>query len=314
MLRILERGQIESSAGRAIPRIRRPDRNGVFSARAGRLRQLGEGGAIGHSIAGYLHLMATLAEAQQAALAHFEMRSPADKDMVQARSHGMPPVPATDWARDPQWRLVLGELCETLAAQPDIPDDVREVLVRLHRARPEELERQAEILLDARAHEFDVAAAPFLAAALQVYGTDLASRIAADASNEVAVPGVCPMCGSLPVASVVRTDSHSDGFRYLHCALCATEWHMVRVTCSHCQSTRGITYQSIEGGPEAIRAECCDECHTYRKISYQEKDSHAEPLADDLASLALDLLLAEAGYHRASGNPLLWQARPEDGG
>jgi FdhE protein len=29
-------------------------------------------------------------------------------------------------------------------------------------------------------------------------------------------------------------------------------------------------------------------------------------VADDLASLALDLLLSEAGYHRASANPLLW--------
>jgi FdhE protein len=33
-----------------------------------------------------------------------------------------------------------------------------------------------------------------------------------------------------------------------------------------------------------------------------------EPVADDLASLALDLLVSEAGYHRASGNPLLWHS------
>ena len=26
----------------------------------------------------------------------------------------------------------------------------------------------------------------------------------------------------------------------------------------------------------------------------------------DLGSLALDLLMSEAGYHRGSGNPLLW--------
>jgi FdhE protein len=29
-------------------------------------------------------------------------------------------------------------------------------------------------------------------------------------------------------------------------------------------------------------------------------------VADDVASLALDLLLGEQGYHRASSNPLLW--------
>jgi FdhE protein len=32
-----------------------------------------------------------------------------------------------------------------------------------------------------------------------------------------------------------------------------------------------------------------------------------EPVADDLASLSLDLLMTEEGMHRGSGNPLLWQ-------
>jgi FdhE protein len=30
-------------------------------------------------------------------------------------------------------------------------------------------------------------------------------------------------------------------------------------------------------------------------------------VADDLGSLALDLLMTEEGYRRACGNPLLWQ-------
>jgi FdhE protein len=142
-------------------------------------------------------------------------------------------------------------------------------------------------------------------AALQVYWVDHASRLRIDDVRELDVPGVCPTCGTLPVASVVRADPRSQGFRYLHCALCDTEWHMVRVKCSHCYSTKGITYQSIENGPPGIRAECCDTCRTYRKILYQEEDGNIEPVADDLATLGLDLLLSEAGYHRASANPLL---------
>jgi FdhE protein len=55
-----------------------------------------------------------------------------------------------------------------------------------------------------------------------------------------------------------------------------------------------------------VRAETCEQCHGYRKILYQEKDPNAEPVADDVASIALDMLLAEQGYRRASGNPLLW--------
>jgi FdhE protein len=115
------------------------------------------------------------------------------------------------------------------------------------------------------------------------------------------------VCGTLPVASVVHADKQYQGYRYLHCALCATEWHLVRVKCSHCLSTEGIAYQAIEGGSEAVRAETCENCHTYRKILYQEKDMGVEPVADDLGSLALDLLMSAEGYHRASGNPLLWQ-------
>jgi FdhE protein len=106
----------------------------------------------------------------------------------------------------------------------------------------------------------------------------------------------------------VRAEQGYQGYRYLHCALCATEWHLVRIKCSHCESTAGIHYHTIEGGSTAIRAESCDECRTYRKICYQEHDMEVEPLADDLGSLSLDLLMTEAGFHRGSGNPLLWQA------
>ena len=56
-----------------------------------------------------------------------------------------------------------------------------------------------------------------------------------------------------------------------------------------------------------MRAETCEQCHGHRKILYQEKDPGVEPVADDLASLNLDLLLGRSGYHRVSGNPLLWQ-------
>jgi FdhE protein len=304
MQRILEPGQIEAFAQRSVPRIRLPDRDKVFAPRAARLRQLGETGAIGHSIAEYLHLMAALVEAQQTALASFHATPPDSAQIARTREFGMPLLHATSWRRDDRWRDMLAQLCASTPA--DSPPSVREVCDRLHRCSPEQIETQTDALLAARTAEIDAAAAPFLMAALQVYWIDLASRLTIDDAARVDAPGVCPVCGVLPVASVVRTDSRSQGYRYLHCALCATEWHMVRITCSHCRSTKGVTYQSIDGAPGFVRAECCDECRTYRKILYQEKDANVEPVADDLASLALDLLLSEAGYHRASGNPLLW--------
>jgi FdhE protein len=41
------------------------------------------------------------------------------------------------------------------------------------------------------------------------------------------------------------------------------------------------------------------------KILQQQKDPNAEPLADDAASLGLDLLVREKGYRRGSFNPFL---------
>ena len=187
------------------------------------------------------------------------------------------------------------------------PAGVCAVCERLLTSDTPVLEAQAELLLTARTEGVDLEAAPFIVAALQVYWTGMTSFLKAGDVVEIDVPGVCPVCGTLPVSSIIHADKRSQGYRYLHCALCATEWHMVRITCSHCLSHEGITYHSIEGGSEAIRAESCGACHTYRKILYQEKDPEVEPVADDLATLALDMLMTQEGYHRGSGNPLLWQ-------
>lgn len=307
MQRILDPGQIEASSHRTeIQRLRRPDRARVFSTRASRLRQQSETGAIGRSIGDYLRLMAHLADAQQVAVATIEPALPDAEHISHARTFHMPLVSVADWRRDAQWRRSLLLICDALAALPDLSPQARAVCDELRTLEPEQLEARADDLLAARTSAVDAASAPFVMAALQVYWVALASRMSLDDIKDFDVPGVCPTCGTLPVASVVRSDSRSQGLRYLHCALCATEWHMVRVKCSHCLTTKDISYQSIENGPRGIRAECCDTCHTYRKILYQEEDTAVEPVADDLASLALDLLLGEAGYHRASSNPLLW--------
>jgi FdhE protein len=306
MQRILDPGQIEAFAQRDIQRLRLPNRARVFSTRAARLRQQSENGAIGNSIGDYLRLMAHLVDAQQVAVASIEPTLPEAQHIAHARSFHMPIVAVGNWSRTEHWRQSLLLICDALAALPDLSREARAVCDRLRAFEPEQLEAQADDLLAARISAVDAASAPFVMAALQVYWVALASRMSVVDIHDLDVPGVCPTCGTLPVASVVRSDSRSQGLRYLHCALCATEWHMVRVKCSHCQSTKGISYQSIENGPRGIRAECCDSCHTYRKILYQEEDVAVEPVADDLASLALDLLLGEAGYRRANSNPLLW--------
>ena len=307
MPRILEPGQIEAFAERAVARLRLPERGRLFASRAQRLRQLAQPGAAGQSIAEYLRLMAVLADAQQRSLDTLDPEPPDAQHLARSATHRMPVIHANSWRRDTRWREVLSAVCSAVSAAPEAPEGARSTTARLQAARAEELEAQAGALLNGQNDAIAFAAAPFLMGALQVYWAALASRLSAEKVGALEVPGVCPVCGTLPVASIVRTDARSQGYRYLHCALCSTEWHLVRVTCSQCQSTANIAYHSIEGDPGAIRAESCDQCHTYRKILYQEKDPSVDPVADDLASLPLDLLMSEAGYHRGSGNPLLWQ-------
>jgi FdhE protein len=96
--------------------------------------------------------------------------------------------------------------------------------------------------------------------------------------------------------------------RYLHCALCNTEWNLVRVKCAACDATEGVSYRHLETeagqGAGAVRAETCEACKSYLKIVYQEKGA-VDPVADDLATLALDILVDEAGYARSGPNLLL---------
>jgi len=141
---------------------------------------------------------------------------------------------------------------------------------------------------------------------LQAYWTKMAVQLGENQLPVVSPFGVCPVCGTLPVSSIVRIGAQIDGCRYLGCALCATEWHLVRVTCSHCQDTEKIWFHSIEGGTPGIKAESCGKCRVYRKIFYQEKDPWVDAVADDLATLTLDIMMGEQGFSRASRNPMLW--------
>jgi Protein involved in formate dehydrogenase formation len=45
--------------------------------------------------------------------------------------------------------------------------------------------------------------------------------------------------------------------------------------------------------------------HTYAKMMYKAHDIMVDAFADDLATLGLDLMVAEAGWARNAPNPLL---------
>lgn len=276
----------------------------VFAARAERFAQL----AAGHALGDWLGFLGAISRAQHTCLQKvpaLPVQRAALQD--QARAHAMPPLPAQSWPRDPVWRAILRCLCEDLA--PLAPEALRPALTALPGRPAAELEALAERVLHTELYGPDAAVLPLVAAALQVYWTRLASDLgAAGGIPPLDVPGVCPCCGFLPVASVVRTVGEVANLRYLHCALCNTEWNLVRVKCAACDATAGVSYRQLEGAgikhPEAVRAETCDSCKSYLKIVYQEKGG-VDAVADDLATLALDILMDEAGYTRAGPNLLL---------
>jgi FdhE protein len=311
--RVLQPGEIETLAQRSIPRVRLPEPTAVFAKRAARLRQLSESASLGD----YLKFLAMLVDAQHAALAGLSVTPPTAAEIARSREHGMPPIQASIWIAPQPWRETLELLCTAVDNQERFPAGVRRSIELIRGATPDWLDAQAMSILEAQNDAIDPQAALFVMAALQVHGAALAARFIAKEVELLDIPGLCPLCGTPPVSSTVYAQPPYSGYRYLHCALCATEWHMVRVICTHCgASGKDIAYQSLESrasdrpnadaGAAAVRAETCEQCRGYCKILYQEKDPGVEPVADDLASLALDMLLGDEGYHRTRSNPLLW--------
>lgn len=287
------------------PHARVPGGEYTFSDRARRLHAL----AAGHSLSGYLEFMARVVEAQAHAARALAGRVPgASADHVaRCIAEGRPVYPALGWARDPVWRQGLDLILGRLASEEAASLAVREIGI----ASPERIETIAEHLLAGDLEAEHPALAPLVAAALQVYWNALASRLDASLFRPGGqATGLCPACGSAPVASVVRIGGAEQGLRYLHCSLCDTEWHLPRVQCSNCSNTTDLGYFVVEGAGDAVKAEACDTCHSYLKQVYMTKAPEADPVADDLATLALDMLMAERDYLR-SGPNLLFIPGPE---
>ena len=280
----------------------------LFLRRAERFRTLAGGAGNGgtrHPQAEWLHFMGELTVAQHAALPTVQAcELPAPGALEQARQHLMPPLSINSLERDPAWQQALRDILEHLQKNwPNATFATRATCERLTKAPAGALETLADkVLGHDLGDQADLAASVFVAAALQVYWTALAARLAPGSLVRLDNKGLCPCCGSLPVVSVVHAGGAVGNLRYLHCSLCNSEWNLVRVTCASCDNTAGIAYHSLQGQHPAVRAETCDACMGYLKILYQEKDPQADPVADDLATLALDVLIDEAGYERAGPN------------
>jgi FdhE protein len=335
--RLLSPEEIAVRAGGEIAFLHFPERATIFGEREMRLRQL----AAGHAMRDYLLFVAELVRAQGEVLnGPIDVELPSTAQIEQAANAGTAVLAATEWKRDRRWTGLLRDVLTRVEARLD--DGPARSAVRAFAAEDDaHLDAQADRLLAGVMLGLDLASAPLVAAGLQVYFTHLVvATQAANASARLAPfgrtddPRRCPCCASRPTASVTRIGAAESGYRYLACSLCGMQWHMVRIKCTHCQSTKGITYQSlrshgagddesaahaVEGATaiaRAVEVECCGECRHYLKIVHMERDPNVEPGADDLASVTLDLLVSEAGETRQGVNLMLIFGDPEapDGG
>ncbi len=281
--------------------LRLPDVPTLFTRRAQRFAAL----AKGHPMEGFLLLMSRLAEAQADAVRALKPGGlPDAAEIEEAKKEGMPPLGGDGLLDGPQWRDVLQAILKWVSVG-GIPPEARQVIAELQAEAPEILDGRARAVLSGDVPELSRGAAVFVAAALQVRWASAASLLEAEGFQALDEGRRCPVCASAPLVSVIGPAAEGQSTRYLHCRLCASSWNYVRIKCAACGSTEGIAYHAIEGGDQAVRAETCDKCHGYVKIMATEKEPTLDPMADDIASTGLDLMLAEAGWERPAPNPYL---------
>ena len=94
----------------------------------------------------------------------------------------------------------------------------------------------------------------------------------------------------------------------MHCNLCESEWNLVRAQCTNCNEHKNLEMWSLNEELALVRAETCGDCQSYLKIMFQEKDPNVEAVADDLASIFLDIEMEEKGFARSGLNPFVFPA------
>jgi FdhE protein len=300
---ILEPGQIEASAVTP-PFLNLPPAN-LFERRAERLEQLAEGNALGQ----YVMLIARLCRIQQQLVDNPPSALPvAGERQRLCISHGLPPLAADSLVREGPWLAWLQALLEHFDGVSD--GALGEALRTLRESDDSQRKGWAIALLTGQYDAVPAALVPFIGAALQAAWSHWLLTLPEPELKPADSLAQCPACGSPAMAGVVRNRGKHNGLRYLVCSLCACEWHVVRVKCVYCESSKDLRYSNLEDdrhapGKAPLRAECCPGCQSYLKQSYLENDAAAEPLADDLASLALDMRLDEEGFQRLAPNLML---------
>ncbi len=120
-------------------------------------------------------------------------------------------------------------------------------------------------------------------------------------NTETWTKGYCPICGSLPLLSLLKEEV---GKRFLLCSYCGYQWQTDRVLCPFCNNKdqESLHYFTAEG-EENYRMNLCDKCHQYIKTIDLRATGEMDPSLEDLATLHLDVIASQKGYKRPVPNP-----------
>jgi FdhE protein len=128
--------------------------------------------------------------------------------------------------------------------------------------------------------------------ALEVVAVKYQNAIGRSAWSE----GYCPVCGKEPKIGEIRDE---EGRRFLYCTQCGTEWNYMRVKCPFCgnEEQKTLAYFTVEGD-ERYRVDVCDDCKRYIKtVDFRSTNEKADLEVEDIATIHLDMLANEEGYH-----------------
>ena len=297
-IKILSESEIKQAANSfQTPAVLFANPKNLYQRRAKRLRDLAQN----HPLSDYLLFAADIVESQLSTLE----KNPLPPQQFE-QLNDIEPLNAKTFKRNHIWREYLTEILDEI--KPKANEQVAATIEFLEKASSAELEEMANKLL---AQEFNLVSsdkAVFIWAALSLYWLQAAQQIPHNSQVENAENlHHCPVCGSLPVTSIVQIGT-SQGLRYLHCNLCESEWNLVRAQCTNCNSHDKLEMWSLDEELALVRAETCGSCESYLKIMFQEKDPHVEPVADDLASIFLDIEMEEKGFARSGLNPFVFPA------
>ena len=272
----------------------------LFQTRAKRFAFLAESS----ELKPYLAFLAELTRLQARLLVQLPPLKPLmSADIARAKAAKMPLIDRAALVDDPELIMTLAALTEE-AAQLEMPEPARIALNAVRSALESDRRWLLGNVLSDTIPEDSTAPHLFTWAAVQLHMARLAANLDPADLQPVSV-GVCPSCGGRPAVSAVKSDDKIENVRYCTCATCATQWNEVRVKCMCCGSTKGISYRSAETHEATVKAECCSECNSWVKILYQNKNPSLEPMADDVGSLGLDMMMKQSPFKRAGFNPLM---------